>query len=213
MSKIFILSCLCLVILYVNYVDAQNRPNRPVKPVRRPYKTPPPPRVLNIVEPKGRARQQRLQIRQRQMSNKPNTHGKIKPAQVKAYQHEWCEFDPEGRWASEDECDTYFYCDEYGDLQEYWCPPEKPILDYLSFFCMTEDEGGRCLPWDNDDNWDAECPSDPYEVFFLPGGTCNDYYICLSGWPTLLDCAPGQHWNQIRGYCDSPLNAQCDVSL
>jgi len=77
MSKIFILSCLCLVILYVNYAVAQNQQNGSVKPARMP-----PARVLNSVEPKGRERQDQKQIRQRQMSKKLLTHGKVNPAQI-----------------------------------------------------------------------------------------------------------------------------------
>jgi hypothetical protein len=209
MSKIFILSCLCLVILFINYVDGQNRPNRPVKPARRPYKTPPA-RVLNKVEPKGRARQ--LLVRQRQTLKKPLTHGIIKPAQVRAYQDDWCISDPEGIFFHED-CDKYYYCDEDGFLNEYWCPEETPIFDYYDLVCMAEGGDAMCWAWIDDGNWDGECPSDPNQVQFLPGENCNEYYICMNGWPSPLNCAPGQHWNQMWGYCDSPVNAQCDVSL
>lgn len=209
MSKIFILSCLCLVILYINYVDAQNRPGRPAVPVRKPYKTPPA-RVLNAVEPKGRTRQRQMQIKRRQMSK--STPLRIKPAQaVRSYQSDVCFDDFEIQLPHEDECNWYYYCDDDYNLAVASCPPEAPIFDYLYHICMSEEEQGMCYE-PNEGDWDDECPTNVYEIAFLSGDTCEDYYICLSGWPMQWFCAPGQHWNQASGYCDTPANAQCDVS-
>lgn len=196
------------MILYINYVEGQNRPGRPVIPARK-FKTPPA-RVLNDVEPKGRTRQRQMQIKRRQMSK--STPLRIRPSQaVRSYQDDLCLDNPDKYYPHEEDCNMFYYCDEDFYLAPWTCPPEKPIFDYYFHECMSEEEDGMCYD-PNDGSWDDECPENPYEIAFLTGDTCEDYYICLNGWPMQWFCAPGQHWNQATGYCDTPANAQCDVS-
>ena len=199
------------MILCINYVEAQYRPSRPAMPARPAsrYKKPPA-RVLNKVQPKGRTRQQQMQIKLRQMSNNPLAHGRIKPAQVRAYQDERCVDNPDERFPHETECDLFYYCGDDDNLYEWNCEGDTPIFDWYFQECMSVEEG-QCWHDVDDGNWDAACPENPYEIAFFYGETCNDYYICLNGFPTLLSCAPGQHWNEFMEYCDTPANAQCDV--
>lgn len=212
MSKIIVLGCLCLIIAYLDNVNAQARPRNPPQPSRQ-VKRRPPERVLNQVLPQRRTRQQQYQIRARQQSKKPPTHGRIKPAKVRGYwDTEWCVTDPMG-WFIHDECDMFWYCDEDGNIYEDYCPPEAPIFDYEYLTCMSEEEGGWCWQWIDDGNWDGECPQDPGQLKFLPSEDCRNYYLCLNGQPEELFCAPGMHWNPVMEYCDTPANAQCDVSI
>ncbi|XP_070508364.1 uncharacterized protein [Chironomus tepperi] len=130
---------------------------------------------------------------------------------TKPYQSEFCIDSPNAIYVHE-ECNMFYYCDDYGHLAESYCPDQAPIFDYYDLMCMTVEEGGICWQWVDHDISDEGCPSDPYEVVFLAGQSCTDYYICMSGRPVQLVCAPGLHWNERMGYCDYPANAQCDVS-
>jgi len=42
---------------------------------------------------------------------------------------------------------SYIYCDDYGYLNEWWCPDEAPIFDFYEMRCMSEAEGGICWQW------------------------------------------------------------------
>lgn len=53
------------------------------------------------------------------------------------------------------------------------------------------------------------CPEISNEAVFLPGISCGDYFICISGEPIKLSCRPGQHWNHEKKFCDDPAFAGC----
>lgn len=210
MSKILLLSSLCLVILYISETNAQIRSKPPVS-VRR-VKKPIPPRVLNKVAPASRTRQQQMKLNQRKQSTKKPTFGHIKPATIKSYQDtDWCVETPLGVFIHE-QCDMFWWCDEEGNLWDDYCPDDRPVFDYEYLECFSLEDGPLCWSDVDDGVWDAVCPDDPNEVFMLPGDNCDEYFVCISGISASFYCAPGQHFNPDMWYCDTPQNAQCDVS-
>ncbi|KAG5682548.1 hypothetical protein PVAND_011894 [Polypedilum vanderplanki] len=209
MKKIFIF---CVVCTFLYCINAQTR----VRNQQGVQRKQPPARVLNKVQPpantRTRAQQQAIRLqalnKQRGIMPKINKgHKRIKPASVRGYwDSSLCIEDPEGVFIHDD-CDKYWYCQD-GEIYEYWCPDDLPIFDSVLLQCAPE-EWGWCAAW-GDNNWDAECPEDPNELGFIQGDTCEDYYICINGWPVQWWCAPGQHFNINEWHCDIPSLAGCD---
>lgn len=215
MKKLFIL---CLACAFLYYINAQTRVKNPPQRVQRRQ---PPARVLSKVQPaantRTRAQQQAINARrvnkQRGIGPKISKGQKrIKPATIRGYWDSgWCVEDPMGIFVHDD-CDKYWYCDN-GEIYEGWCTDDLPIFDFEFLECAPE-EWGWCWAWnEGEGNWDAECPEDPNELGFVQGDTCEDYYICINGWPVQWWCAPGQHWNSLEWHCDTPAKAGCDVSF
>lgn len=58
------------------------------------------------------------------------------------------------------------------------------------------------------DNVDVTCG--PVDLEFHPHpDNCEDYVICVDGFPRVSSCAPGLHWDNTREICDLPQNVQC----
>lgn len=59
----------------------------------------------------------------------------------------------------------------------------------------------------------AQCPptSDPNDwAVHLPNpDDCGSYYVCDWGFPILMPCPEGLHFNPQLQVCDSPENANC----
>lgn len=62
-----------------------------------------------------------------------------------------------------------------------------------------------------DDICPPSLPGSP-PIFVPSEESCEQYYICFQGIPSLLYCKPGFHWNRQRNFCDLPENANCPVS-
>lgn len=201
----------CVVLLLPYIAKAQNRPRNPTR--RMQPKRTPPNRVLNKVQParqtRPRAQQQAMRTR---VQNNQNGHKRIKPAVVRGYfDVQWCDDDPFGIFPDDLYCDGYWYCDN-GEIFEGICPEETPVFDMDYLECYEDDGTSWCLPWSNGEEiWEGECPADLNELAFLPGDTCDDYFICINGFPRQWWCAPGQHWDEGMQHCDSPISAGCDV--
>lgn len=57
---------------------------------------------------------------------------------------------------------------------------------------------------------DVTCESMDLEWHPHPNN-CDQYVACISGFPRVINCAPGLHWDPIRQLCDVPANAQCQI--
>jgi hypothetical protein len=191
MKKLLVL---CLLCAFFYCISAQNRVRRP------PTRNGPPPSVLRRVQPAAntRSRAQQAVITQRIRDKRrgirpPISQGRkrIRPSTVRNYQDSsLCIDDPEGVFVHQQECGMYWYCFE-GELYDEWCPEETPIFDYIDFICAPA-EWGECWPDIGGDGgggeWDDSCPQDPSELAFIRGDGCDDYYVCLSGWPVQWWC-------------------------
>lgn len=72
----------------------------------------------------------------------------------------------------------------------------------------------ECDQTDEPEESHMDCPpdDDPTNLIFYPSEIrCDWYYLCSSGKPFKLSCAPGYHWNQQLFQCDIPENANCQV--
>jgi len=59
------------------------------------------------------------------------------------------------------------------------------------------------------------CPptNDPTNITFIGSRVdCEKYFICYSGRPFEVRCAPGVHWNAADEQCDFPENANCTIA-
>lgn len=72
--------------------------------------------------------------------------------------------------------------------------------------CITDP-----LPEVEEDLEIDECPNTFGLSFISSRTSCEEYYICFNGSPSLAKCKPGLHWNQERGYCGNPRLANCQV--
>lgn len=130
-----------------------------------------------------------------------------KPARGQSYWYpEVCfDFPDEDFFPHEEACDMYWECLEDGTAEERYCP-EGETFDYEYLVCWDE---GICWVDAPEDN--SECPIDSNELIFLPGETCENYYICNNGEPIPMTCAKGMHFSMEKQYCDTPVRAGCDV--
>lgn len=144
--------------------------------------------------------------------HKPHIKSTVQSAQF-VWDPDFCnDFDDWESFPHPDNCYQFLMCWE-GALWEMECDPGE-LFDPWTGFCEDE-EYVECL----DNNWpdypdpDAECPpAGSDEIRFLPSHYCEEYYICINGWPVLMHCRPGQHWNVWEEFCDDPENAGCEVS-
>jgi len=77
--------------------------------------------------------------------------------------------------------------------------------------CQIQDSGWEETPIDNNygDLLAKPCP-ETGNGFVPHRDNCNAYYACTAGAPpTLLNCAPGLHFDFERLTCDRPRNARC----
>lgn len=112
----------------------------------------------------------------------------------------------DGFFPHEDYCDGYWVCLDDGTAVEGFCE-EGEIFDAEGLYCAFDAVCWMDLPDE------TECPLNSNEIKFLPGDTCEDYYICNNGQPMPMRCAQGMHWNMVEENCDLPSRAGCDVSL
>lgn len=57
---------------------------------------------------------------------------------------------------------------------------------------------------------DVDCPLVGLELHPHPQ-YCDQYVACLNGFPRVINCAPGLHWDQERQKCDYPENVVCVI--
>lgn len=58
------------------------------------------------------------------------------------------------------------------------------------------------------DQVDVTCGVTDLELHPHPEN-CDQYVVCVEGFPRVVNCAPGLHWAESQQRCDVPANAQC----
>lgn len=110
-----------------------------------------------------------------------------------------------------DDCSKYYTCNG-GVAFEFDCPAGLHFNSETNTCDIPENV--KCGQNQEPEEGDMFCPpeDDPTNLIFYPSGIrCEWYYLCLSGKPFKLSCAPGYHWNQQFFQCDIPENANCQV--
>lgn len=71
------------------------------------------------------------------VEGKPKVNG-LKPQPF--WDPQFCIDDPNLEFFPDDlNCNQFWYCDEFGDLIEGFCPDESPIFDSVELFCGEPD--------------------------------------------------------------------------
>lgn len=60
------------------------------------------------------------------------------------------------------------------------------------------------------DSVDVNCSVGGFELHPHPTN-CDQYVACINGFPRVINCAPGLHWDPSRELCDLPHNTECVV--
>lgn len=101
-------------------------------------------------------------------------------------------------------CQHWIFCNE-GLATEGQCPGIY-YFDESSQMCRYRDFV-EC----NFDAVDVTCSTtDDLETHSHPEN-CNQYVVCVDGFPRVQNCADGLYWDQANGRCDFPTNVECHI--
>jgi hypothetical protein len=111
------------------------------------------------------------------------------------------------------DCNAFYKCTEYEP--EYGNCPENMQFNQDTAICDFQ-ENVSCNVYTDDVEEEMECPyiDDTNVILHKPSKlACERYYICYSGYPTMLTCKPGMWWSQETLMCDLQGKVKCNVSL
>jgi hypothetical protein len=97
------------------------------------------------------------------------------------------------------DCYRYLICDG-GELFHEFCP-EGHIFNRDENLCDDPDYYDvECINDPEYDDYDERCPPPgSNDLVFLPSMYCDEFKICINGFPVIVMCRPGLHWNKEEG--------------
>lgn len=103
-------------------------------------------------------------------------------------------------------CQHWIYCQNMVATAEGVCPGNYYFDEGMQMCRHTQFVD--CLF----DSVDVTCGPNDLEMHPHPSN-CDQYVACIQGFPRVINCAPGLHWDAIQSRCDLPANSNCVIAV